>query len=171
MAPHFPDTDALAGVMIRQLRCFEDSRGWLTEFFRSDELDASLLPAMGYLSQTKPGVSRGPHEHLDQSDQFFFPGPGVFLLGLWDNRNKSPTNGKRMVIEVGGKHPCSVIIPPGVVHAYACVSDMPGQVINIPNRLYKGKDKADLIDEVRHEEDPTSPYVLDFAALVLERLG
>ena len=165
----FVDTDALAGVKVRHPTRFDDARGWLIEFYRSDELDEPLWPTMGYLSQTLPGVGRGPHEHVDQSDHFFFPGPGVFVLALWDRRPDSPTVGGRLVIEAGGATPCSVIIPPGVVHAYACVSDVPGQVINLPNRLYRGPGKSAPVDEIRHELDPDSPYVRDFAALVARR--
>jgi len=52
-------------VVVRPLTKFLDERGWLAELFRSDELDASVMPVMAYLSMTQPGVARGPHEHLD----------------------------------------------------------------------------------------------------------
>ena len=51
-----------------------------------------------------------------------------------------------------------VVIPPGVVHAYKNVSQHPGWVFNAPNRLYAGWGKQRPVDEVRHENDPESPY-------------
>src|SRR5882762_10436913 len=55
-------------VVVRELRKFDDRRGWLTELFRHDELAAEFLPAMAYISSTRTGVARGPHEHADQAD-------------------------------------------------------------------------------------------------------
>ena len=48
---------------------------------------------MAYVSVTKPGVIRGPHEHVNQTDMFVFVGPGEFELHLWDRRESSPTKG------------------------------------------------------------------------------
>ena len=56
------------GVIMRELKRFHDNRGWLTELFRNDELAEEFFPVMCYLSMTKPGVARGPHEHVDQAD-------------------------------------------------------------------------------------------------------
>ena len=60
------------GVVMRPLKVFNDSRGWLVELFRQDELMQEWWPVMTYVSQTLPGVTRGPHEHVDQTDGFAF---------------------------------------------------------------------------------------------------
>ena len=60
----------MEGVIIKNLNKYEDARGWLAEIWRDDEID--FRPAMGYVSATKPGVIRGPHEHTKQSDCLFF---------------------------------------------------------------------------------------------------
>jgi dTDP-4-dehydrorhamnose 3,5-epimerase len=156
------------GVIIKQLKAYEDERGTLAEFFRSDEIESGIMPAMGYASFTKPSVSRGPHEHRGQTDYFFFPGVGDFLLVLWDNRESSPTFRRRDVVRTSDRGPCIAVIPPGVVHAYHCVSQERGLVVNVPNRLYRGEGKADDVDEIRHEDDPSSPYVIDLTAVVEE---
>src|ERR1700737_2258737 len=65
-------------VVVRDLRKFNDRRGWLVELFRHDELDSEFFPAMAYISSTSPGVARGPHEHVDQADLFCFMGPSNF---------------------------------------------------------------------------------------------
>jgi len=50
---------------------------------------------MSYISQTEPGIIRGPHEHKDQADLFCFIGPSTFRLYLWDARKGSPTFGQK----------------------------------------------------------------------------
>ena len=77
------------GVIWRPLKKFHDPRGWLCELFRHDELPAEFHPVMAYISMTEPGVARGPHEHIDQSDCFCFLGPSNFKVYLWDDRKDS----------------------------------------------------------------------------------
>ncbi|MCX6764078.1 MAG: WxcM-like domain-containing protein [Candidatus Moranbacteria bacterium] len=140
----------IAGVIIKKINKNSDARGWLGEIFRSDEMEYN--PTMGYVSVTRPGIVRGPHEHKEQVDFFAFIGPGDFELHLWDKK------GEHLKIEVGEKNPTAVLVPPGVVHGYKCISKTAGWVINLPNKLYKGKDKKEEIDEIRWEQNPTSPY-------------
>lgn len=151
----------IAGVEIKDLKRFKDERGWLMELFRSDELAAEYFPAMTYISLTKPGVARGPHEHIDQADYFCFAGPSDFKIYLWDNREGSPTYRARQVFIAGESAPMAVIVPKGVVHAYKNVGGHDGLVINCPNRLFKGEGKKEPVDEIRHEQVEGSPYGLD----------
>lgn len=153
--------DEIAGVVLRPLQRHADARGWLVELYREDELAESLHPVMAYVSQTLPGVTRGPHEHVDQTDYFAFIGPGDFELHLWDGRENSPTVGRKTKMVCGESHPCAVTIPPGVVHAYRNISSVPGWVFNSPNRLYAGHGKIEPVDEIRHELDSVSPYQLE----------
>jgi len=140
----------MKGVIIKKIEKNNDQRGWLGEIFRSDEFEYN--PAMGYVSVTNPGVARGPHEHKDQADFFVFIGPGNFELHLW---NKS---GDYKKLEVGETNPAAVLVPPGIIHGYKCVSKTPGWVINLPDKLYKGQDKKEEVDEIRWETDINSPY-------------
>jgi dTDP-4-dehydrorhamnose 3,5-epimerase len=149
------------GVVFRPLVSHRDQRGWLAELYREDELPIERHPAMAYVSETLPGVARGPHEHTDQTDYFAFLGPGEFLLYLWDARPGSPTRGHRVKAAVGESNKQSVIVPPGVVHAYKNVGAAPGWVFNAPDRLYAGPGKRGPVDEIRHEDRAESPYRLD----------
>lgn len=149
------------GVVMRPLARHDDRRGWLVELFRADELPADALPAMAYLSETLPGVARGPHEHRAQADCFAFVGPGTFRLYLWDNRSESPTYGRRIACDLGDANRQLVIVPAGVVHAYKNIGPTPGWVFNAPNRLYGGHGRAEPVDEIRHEDLADSPFVLD----------
>ena len=148
-------------VIVRPLSRFDDRRGWLSELFRHDELPPEFYPAMAYISSTKPGVTRGPHEHVDQADLFCFIGPSNFKLRIWDNREDSPTYRAVMTLIVGQDNPQTVVIPKGVVHAYQNVGEIDGIVINCPNRLYKGERRAQEIDEIRHEDDPDTIFRMD----------
>src|SRR5687768_7172094 len=101
------------GVVIRDLRKFTDSRGWLAELLRYDELDPEFYPMMAYTSSTIPGVTRGPHEHVDQADLFCFIGASNFKLRLWDNRAESDTLNNVCTLVVGEEDRKSVLIQRG----------------------------------------------------------
>ncbi len=152
------ETSPISGVIISRLEKYEDQRGWLSEFYRADMLDHQ--PAMAYISSTLPGQSRGPHEHLYQTDLFIFADPGEFKLYVWDNRPESPTYRQKHTDIFGGEHQALVIVPPRIVHAYRCVSEVSGLVINLPDKLYAGVGKSQPVDEIRHE-DLESPFILD----------
>ena len=102
----------IEGVIFRPLAPHNDHRGWLIELYREDEVPAHQRPVMAYVSETLPGVARGPHEHLDQTDYFAFVGPGEFLLYLWDARADSPTCGNCTKVAVGESNRQCVIVPP-----------------------------------------------------------
>jgi dTDP-4-dehydrorhamnose 3,5-epimerase len=148
----------ITGVVVYPLKKFHDERGWLAELFRHDELSEEFFPAMSYISFTKPGIQRGPHEHVDQADLFCFIGPSTFNIRLWDNRPESPTYNYLMSLDVGESDPKAVIVPKGIVHGYKNIGEVDGMVINCPNRLYMGKGKRESIDEIRHEDDPETIY-------------
>jgi dTDP-4-dehydrorhamnose 3,5-epimerase len=153
--------ESIPGVIVRPLRKFLDSRGWLCELFRHDEVAPEFHAVMAYVSMTEPGVVRGPHEHVEQADYFAFLGPSNFKLYLWDNRSGSPAAGMRQTLIVGEDHPAAVIIPPGVVHAYKNIGAAQGWVFNCPNRLYRGPNKQFAVDEIRHEDEPQSRFRID----------
>jgi dTDP-4-dehydrorhamnose 3,5-epimerase len=152
---------AIDGVVWKPLKKYQDSRGWLCELFRHDEIPAEFHPVMAYISVTEPGIARGPHEHADQADFFCFIGPSNFKVYLWDNRPTSKTYRARQTEVVGIDKPIGLIIPAGVAHAYKNVGAEPGVVFNCPNRLYKGPGRKEPVDEIRHEDDPKNPFHLD----------
>jgi len=149
-------------VVIDKLTKFSDERGFLIETFRIDNLPDNLQPLMSYISYTRSGIARGPHEHLKQTDIFCFIGPGKFMIKLWDNRKESKTFGYVMEIVGGKDNPIRVIVPPGVVHGYKNISkEEDGMVLNYPDKLYRGWNKKEEVDEIRHE-DKEDEFYLDF---------
>jgi dTDP-4-dehydrorhamnose 3,5-epimerase len=149
------DQSDIPGVLIKPLARYQDSRGWLTELFRDDELPEDFRPVMSYLSVTHADVARGPHEHVDQTDGFAFI-DGRYRLYLWDNRGDASK--ELHTYEVGTDNPVLVLVPPGVVHAYKNIGDRDAFVLNFPNQLYAGEGKKQPVDEIRHESDPASPF-------------
>ena len=139
----------LEGVVIRTISRYTDSRGWLMELYRDDELPPGFEPTMGYVSLTHPGVARGPHEHLHQSDGFCFLN-GKYELGLWENRPGREAHHEMHI--VGEENPVFVVVPPGVVHAYRNVGESDAWVMNFPDKLYAGQGKKEPVDEIRHED-------------------
>jgi len=151
----------IPGVIIRKGHRFTDHRGWLMECFRSDEITKKLLPEMSYVSVTLPGVARGPHEHLNQTDYFCFIGTSTFKVYLWDNRKNSATYREKMIVMADEGNQLIIIVPPGVVHAYENIGNKDGMIINFPNKLYAGVEKKEKIDEVRHENDSNSFFKVE----------
>ena len=80
---------------------------------------------------------------------------------MWDGRRDSETYGVRLVLDVGVSNQCVVTIPPGVIHAYKNVGSENAFVLNFPNKLYAGYQKKGKVDEIRHEDIPDSPFILD----------
>ena len=157
MAKKF-ENGIIDGVMVKDLKKFLDHRGWLCELFRRDEIEEEIFPEMAYCSLTYPGIVRGPHAHREQTDLFYFMGPGNFEVRLWDNREDSPTFGVVQVIFAGQDSPKLVVVPPGVVHGYKVIGTGPGLVFNSPNKLYAGEGKTAPVDEIRYEDQADTPF-------------
>jgi dTDP-4-dehydrorhamnose 3,5-epimerase len=151
----------IEGVIVRDLKKYVDDRGWLCELFRQDEIPEWIWPVMSYVSLTMPGVARGPHEHVAQWGYFCFFGPANFKIYLWDNRQGSPSCGKRMVVFAGADAPKAIAVPPGVVHAYRNAALEPGLVFNAANRFFAGQGRQEPVDEIRWEQADGSPFGLD----------
>lgn len=152
----------IEGVIIKNLVKHVDERGFLVETFRIDEVPENLHPVMSYVSYTEPGITRGPHEHKQQTDVFSFIGPGNFMIKLWDNRHDSKTYGNCMTFFAGEDKPLTVIVPPGVVHGYKNVSKTTrGMVLNYPDKLFMGWGRQEDVDEIRYEYIKDTPFSMD----------
>jgi dTDP-4-dehydrorhamnose 3,5-epimerase len=70
-----------------------------------------------------------------------------------------------MIVFGGEDIPISIIVPPGVVHAYLNMSQTEiGMNLNYPDALYAGWGKAEAVDEIRHEVNG-DPFFEDFRQL------
>lgn len=134
-------------LIIKPLKTNIDHRGRLIETWRTDQDD--FRPEMMYISYSNPGVRRGAHLHLYQTDFFIFIGPGNFRVVVIDNRPDSQTYLDITNFYAGANNPTSVMIPPNCWHGYQNVSNELGMVINIPDKLYRGLNYSETVDEVR----------------------
>ena len=150
----------LPGVNIGRLPIHNDGRGSLHEIWRQDEIPEGFNPMMACASWTHPGVQRGPHEHVEQDDYFIFPGPSDFQVALWDARTGSASicADRGWLLLCGESCPIQLHVPRGVVHGYRNVGKVPGLVITVASVLFQGERRTGPVDEIRHEENPKTPY-------------
>ncbi len=148
----------IQGLKVIPLEKYTDERGALLEIYRSD-WKIHHKPQMAYISYTLPGKKRGPHLHEKQSDYFVFAGPGDLVFKAWDLREKSPTFPNFVEIRCGESYPVAIIVPPGVAHGYSNPFQKPGWTVNLPDKLYRGKNKSREADEVRFENTPLEKFL------------
>ena len=130
---------AIEGALIRQLKWREDERGALIELYR-DSWNTGRV-AQVYLTETRPGVVKAWHHHKIQTDRFICV-YGTVKLVLYDAREDSYTNDEIVEIVLSpSRNPCMVVIPPGVVHGWKCISKDTAGVVNCVSREYDGTDE------------------------------
>ena len=89
MSDSFRDGE-IKGVIIRKLVKTGDSRGWLAELFREDELEGVLRPWKHLLPIP---VSLVTHEHRKHADLFCFKVLPI-QLRMWDSASQ-----RRLVVD------------------------------------------------------------------------
>lgn len=144
-------------VIIDEVRQFKDSRGMLSELWRTDD-EKNTSSTMSYWSVTNPLTMRGPHEHKAQCD-FFISWFSKMVYQLYNPQTKEifhfitdPNKVYRVKVDVG------------IIHSYRNLELKPSTTGNFPTALFMGKDKKSPIDEIRHEdkigEDLTTYVIL-----------
>ena len=84
------------------------------------------------------------HKHETQNDNFYVVS-GTMKVGLYDDREGSPTNGEYQVVMLGEKaDDARLHIPAGVWHGMMAVGGF-AVMLNIPTELYDYDDP----DEIR----------------------
>ena len=124
------------GVEVRRLQVNADERGHLVEFYREDWAEYDPEPAMSYYSLSYPGVVRAWHRHdRGQVDHFVCPS-GRIKVGVYDDREGSPTRGDLDTFVIGEHDQRLVRIPGACWHGFKVVGDERALLINSPTRLY-----------------------------------
>jgi len=147
------------GVEVRDLEVNADERGHLVEVFREDWAEYDPEPAMSYYSMTYPGITRAWHRHTrGQVDHFVCP-KGRIKIGIYDDREDSPTQGELDTFVVGEHDQKVVRIPGECWHGFRAIGDEPAFLLNFPSELYDYEDP----DEERLPYD-TDKIPLDWDA-------
>jgi dTDP-4-dehydrorhamnose 3,5-epimerase len=124
------------GVKTKDLQINADERGSLTEMWRSDWELFEEEPSMSYFSVTYPGIIRAWHRHSrGQIDHFVVP-HGKVKVGIYDDREDSPTKGELNTFVIGEGNMKIVRIPGDCWHGFKCVGDERATLINYPTNLY-----------------------------------
>ncbi|MCD6352131.1 MAG: dTDP-4-dehydrorhamnose 3,5-epimerase family protein [Armatimonadetes bacterium] len=140
------------GVQIKKLRLLLDERGYLMEILRDDD---ELFRGFGqcYISTCFPGIVKAWHCHEHQWDHLCIIS-GNAKLGLYDDREDSPTRGEVMSLVIGQLNPVLVQVPPLVWHGYTPVGGQMAILLNVPTQHYN----YDQPDEKRRPPfDPEIP--------------
>lgn len=141
------------GVHIKTLRRILDDRGYLMEILRDDD---EFFRAFGqcYVSACFPGIVKAWHCHRRQWDHLCIV-QGNAKLGLFDDREDSPTRGETMSLVLGQLNPVLVQVPPRVWHGYTPVGGEMAILLNVPTEHYN----RDEPDELRRPPfDPAIPF-------------
>jgi len=143
----------IEGVRIKKLVRHVDERGWLMEILRDDD-EIFIDFGQVYVSAGFPGVVKAWHCHRIQTDSFCVLA-GNAKVGLYDDREGSPTCGEAQAIVAGELNPLVVQIPPMVWHGFMALGGHTAVVLNVPTVHYN----RDEPDELRRDPfDPEIPF-------------
>jgi dTDP-4-dehydrorhamnose 3,5-epimerase len=115
--------DSLHGVQLVDLRVHADERGRFLETFRKEWFPQRAWERVqSNLSDSKAGVLRGLHFHLNQVD-YWYVSRGSIRVGLADLRPGSPTYLASAVLDMAEDDPTGLYIPSGVAHGFVALTD------------------------------------------------
>lgn len=125
-----PQDNEIIGVEIKSLKSHKDGRGFFREVVRKTD---NFFHEGGFgqwsHSRMTQNVVKAWHYHHVQYDWWYLP-IGQVETVLFDNREESPTFGKKLVFKMGESDiygadtfEVCVKIPPGVLHGCKVLSD------------------------------------------------
>lgn len=128
MTDTLPRDNEIVGVLIKSLKTFGDDRGFFREIIRvTDPFFQNVGFAQWSHSRMVRDTVKAWHYHHIQYDWWYL-GIGEVETVLVDNREESPTFGKKLVFRMGDSslspatHEVCVCIPPGVLHGCRVLS-------------------------------------------------
>jgi dTDP-4-dehydrorhamnose 3,5-epimerase len=113
---------AIPGVEVVKLRPHADSRGDLTEMFRSTWFPRHPPFVQWNLVRSRANSLRGIHVHLRHADLLYVIEGGM-TLGFVDLRKRSATYLREERLELSPAAAAGVLTPPGVAHAFHNAQD------------------------------------------------
>lgn len=120
---HVNESKTINGVYVVELQSHHDDRGRFVETYRRNWIPGAREMVQGNRSDSQPGVLRGIHYHLFQSDYWYVPN-GRSFVALVDLRPSSPTFKAVETLEMGDDNDIAVYIPPGVGHGFLALTDV-----------------------------------------------
>jgi dTDP-4-dehydrorhamnose 3,5-epimerase len=126
------------GVLLLELAVHPDERGSFTETYRRAWVPGMREMVQGNLSRSRATVLRGLHFHRRQTDYWVLVS-GTYVVGVYDLRVGSPTNGRAQAIRIGAEDGRAVCLPPGVAHGFYAETDVVMQYL--VDEYYTGDDE------------------------------
>lgn len=129
-------------VKIISLKTFLSEEGDFGEIIRlNSRAEFKGIPhfSVAQINRTMllPGSIKAWHLHLRQDEMWFVvPSGGHLLVGLWDVRKNSRTNGAIMRVVLGRGHSELLYIPKGVVHGSVNLAKDPAELFYFVNRQF-----------------------------------
>ncbi len=126
-------------VLLYEMETFPDTRGSFFELFRREWLPEIFGEKIQInCSHSNSGVLRGLHYHKNQWD-FWVPLNGRMTAGLADLRAASKTRHKSLSLELDSETPRGLLIPPGVAHGFAAITDL--TLVYVVSNYFDGSDE------------------------------
>lgn len=122
------ESDVIAGVQLVEPATHGDERGVFVETYRREWFPAGREMLQGNRADRQAGSIVGLHYHLHQADYWYVP-RGRARVVLHDLREGSPTDRATLMLDLGedeagvNRHR-GVLIPPGVAHGFAALTDV-----------------------------------------------
>jgi len=121
--PTVTESERIAGVHVVEPTIHGDQRGLFIETYRREWFPNGREMVQGNRANRQRGAVVGLHYHLHQADYWYVP-VGTARVVLHDLREGGPTDGQTLELDLTGENHVGVLIPPGVAHGFAAVSDM-----------------------------------------------
>ena len=133
----------IEGVKIIPVKTWVSEDGDFSEIIRMEKGKVAGLEDFEVVqlnrSRLLPGSIKGWHLHFQQEDIFYLPPSDSLLVGLWDLRRDSKTNGTSMKITLGAGQSSLLYIPRGVAHGMTNVSNQDIELFYFVNLLFDAK--------------------------------
>ena len=129
------------GVKIIKLKTFPSEEGDFGEIIRLNSRgEVKDIPhfSVAQINRTTllSGSIKAWHLHLKQDEIWYVLPSGHLLVGLWDVRNNSLTNGITMRVVLGGGNSQLLYIPKGVAHGSLNLSNEPSELFYFVDRQF-----------------------------------
>lgn len=114
----------IEGIYLFDLQSHPDNRGSFTEIYRHEWMPETQEMVQANLSSSNRNVLRGLHFHRNQAD-YWCVLQGTALVGLYDLRTGSPTEGKAAEVRLSADEGLKgLYIPKGVAHGFYAETDL-----------------------------------------------
>lgn len=135
--------ELIDGVILTKLRQINDERGAVLHMLRSDATEFTKFGEC-YFSEVNPGAVKAWKRHYKQTQNIVVP-IGKIRLVIYDNRSKSNSYGKVLVIDLGRPEQyLRVKIPPGLWYGFQCIGKAQALLCNCADMVHDPKESEIL---------------------------